>query len=271
MAESFNSRLQRTLGARASLVCVGLDPDPARLGGRDPVRYLLDVIEATAPFVAAFKPNLAFFEQYGPAGLEMLQVVLRGVPEGAIVIGDAKRGDIGHTAAAYAAALFDVYGFDAVTANPWGGSDSLEPFLSRPDRGCFAWCRSSNPGGADFQELRVATPGGERPLYEVVAERVVGWGRNGNAGLVVGATQPEELARVRAIAPDLPILVPGVGAQGGGLAASVRAARDAEGRGFLVASSRSVLYASAGDDYARAAAVAARDLRDAIEQAQRAA
>ncbi len=248
-----------------SQLCVGLDPDPVRLGGHEPGRYLAGIVEATAPYACAYKPNLAFFEQLGAAGQEALRQVLAAIPDCAIVIGDAKRGDIGHTAEAYARALYDVLGFDAVTVNPFGGGDAVAPFLERPERGCFVWCRSSNPGGANLQDLMVAREGAPgRPLFEEVAALAAGWNARGNVGLVVGATYPEQLRRVRAIAPELPILVPGVGAQGGDLQAAVRAARDEQGLGFLVASSRGVLYASAGADYAKAAARAARELRDAI-------
>jgi orotidine-5'-phosphate decarboxylase len=263
----FNERLNAAIRDRSSMLCVGLDPDPARIGGRDVARYLTDVIEATAAFAVAYKANLAFFEQLGAAGHDVLRRTLAAIPAGSLLIGDAKRGDIGNTAEAYARALFDGLGFDAVTANPYGGGDSVAPFLAREERGCFVWCRSSNPGGADLQALEVNAGSETKRLYEVVAGLAVGWNSRGNVGLVVGATYPAELARVRSIAPEIPILVPGVGAQGGDLDAAVQAAKDVHGAGFLVASSRGVLYASGGDDYAAAAGEAAQRLRDAINAA----
>lgn len=263
---AFNQRLLDTVIARNSNVCVGLDPDPARLKGRDPGDYLAAIVEATAPYVAAVKPNLAFFE--GPGGEAALRKVVAAVPAGVLVIGDAKRGDIGNTAEAYARTLFETWGFDAATGNAWGGGDAMAPMLSRAEHGCFIWCRSSNPGGRDLQDLVVrGADGREQRLFEALAGLAVGWNTNRNAGLVVGATYPEELASVRAIAPDLPILIPGIGAQGGDLDASVRAASAGGKRDFLISSSRSIIYASAGDDFAQAAAAAARELRDGIQQA----
>ncbi len=263
---SFNQRLLDTVRSRNSNVCVGLDPDPARLKGRDPGDYLAAIIEAVAPYVAAVKPNLAFFE--GAGGMAALEKVLAAVPDGVLVIGDGKRGDIGNTAEAYARTLFESWGFDAATANAWGGGDAVAPMLARPERGCFIWCRSSNPGGRDLQDLAVLDAAGhERRLFEVLAGLAAGWNTHGNTGLVVGATYPQELASVRAIAPGLPILVPGIGAQGGDLEASVRAASSGGQRDFLISASRSIIYASAGDDFATAAGAAARELRDGIQRA----
>jgi orotidine-5'-phosphate decarboxylase len=184
------------------------------------------------------------------------------------VILDAKRGDIGSTAAHYAAEAFDRYRADAVTANPYLGRDSVQPFLDRADKGVVVLCRTSNPGAADLQDLGVRDAGGrERPLYRHVAETVArDWNGNGNCALVVGATWPRQLREVRAIVGDMPLLVPGVGAQGGDVEAVVRNGCDGNGRGLLVSSSRAILYASAGEDFAQAAAAAARDLRDAINR-----
>jgi len=257
------------LGAAAqrnrSRLCVGLDPDPARIAG-DIAAFNRAIIEATADLVCCYKPNIAFYEALGRAGFEALKATIAAVPDGIPVLLDAKRGDVPNTAAAYARAVFDEWGADAVTINPYLGEDSLEPFLRRAERGVFVVCRTSNPGARDFQDLRVRREdGGEEPLYLSVAERVNGWNRGGNAGLVVGATYPAELALVRERCPELPILVPGVGAQQGELAASVRAAANGRPWGFLINASRGVLYAgNAGEDPAQAARAAALALREAI-------
>ena len=176
----------------------------------------------------AYKPNLAFYEALGIDGLRALEGTIariRDAAPDAVIIGDAKRGDIGPSARAYARAMFEVWGFDAVTVNPWGGSDSIEPFLEDEARGVFVWCRGSNPGSGDFQDLAMA--GEERtPLYQKVAQACSAWNAKGNVGLVAGATVPEQLAALRALCPDMPLLVPGVGAQGGDLEAAVRAGVD---------------------------------------------
>jgi orotidine-5'-phosphate decarboxylase len=183
------------------------------------------------------------------------------------VIADAKRGDIGNTAVAYARAIFDVWGFDAVTVNPYGGGDAVLPFVERAGRGVFVWCRSSNPGAGDFQDLVVTDAAGRsRPLYEVVAERARDWNVHGNVGLVAAATYPREIARLRELCPEMLFLVPGVGAQGGEAAAAVQAARDARGEGFIVNVSRQVLYASCEADFAQAARSAAVRIRDEISR-----
>ena len=255
-----------------SLLCVGLDPVWAQLP--EAVRQLPDpllafnqrIVEATAAWACAFKPNIAFYEALGPAGLETLRQTIAWIHEQttALVIVDAKRGDIGNTSAAYAQALFDVLQADAVTLNPYLGQDALAPFLDRPDRGSFILCRTSNPGARDFQDLPVAG----RPLYQVVAERVAAWNERGNCGLVVGATFPAELAAVRALCPEMPLLVPGVGAQQGDLAAAVRAGVDRDGERILVNVARGILYASSGPDFATAAAQSAESYCRAINQAR---
>jgi orotidine-5'-phosphate decarboxylase len=265
---TFFEKLERAAAASGSRLCVGLDPDPARMPEGDPAAFLRGVIEATADLVCCYKPNLAFFEALGRDGLDVLGRTLAAIPAEIPVLADAKRGDIGHTAAAYARALFDVWGFDAVTVNPYGGEESLAPFLARADRGVFVWCRSSGPGARDFQDLAVAVAGGgTRPLYEVVAERARAWNRHGNVGLVAGATEPEPIARLRALCPAMPLLLPGVGAQGGAADAAARAARDAWGGGVIVNVSRQVLYAATGPEYAVAARAAALACRDAIRAA----
>ena len=257
----FGEKLRAAAQRNGSLLCVGLDPQPQRLPVADSQQFLRTIIEATADLVCAFKPQLAFFEAEGLAGWRTLRAVLEAVPADIPIILDAKRGDVPHVAAAYAHACFDVLGADAVTVNPYLGGDSLRPFLDRPDHGAFVLCRTSNPGALDLQDLLVD---GE-PLYLRVADLARQWGApHGNAGLVVGATYPRELAAVRARCPDLPILLPGIGAQGGDLEAALQAGLDAEGGGLVVSASRSVLYASAGADFAAAARAEAQRLRDAI-------
>ena len=268
----FFQRLAAACSRNQSYLCIGLDPDPARLPVPDVLTFLRTVIDATADLACAYKPNAAFFEALGPGGWEVLVRTVEAVPDGVPVILDGKRGDIGSTAAAYARAAFDVAGADAVTANPYLGGDALAPFLEREDRGVYVLCRTSNPGARDLQDLAVqGEDGGTRPLYLAVAERARRWNRHGNVGLVVGATYPEEMQAVRRACPDLPFLVPGVGAQGGDLAAAVRAALDAGGGGFVIAASRQVLYAGDGREFAAAARRAAQELRDAVNRHREAA
>ncbi len=269
---SFYDLLAEASGRNRSLLCVGLDPDPARLPGElraasDPVySFCAALIEATADLACAFKPNIAFYEALGPSGMETLRRVIASVPAGIPVILDAKRGDIGSTAEAYARAVFEQLGVGAVTLNPYLGGDSLAPFLRYRDRGCILLCKTSNPGSADVQDLALADG---RPLYLEVARRAQqDWNSAGNVGLVVGATHPQELAAVRALCPDMPLLVPGVGAQGGDLAAAVRGAVDARGGGALVNVSRGIMYASDGPDFAEAARREALRLREAINTAR---
>ncbi len=262
---SFMDKWRRAAARNGSLLCVGLDPDPAHMPTTDPAAFLRAVIEATADLVCCYKPNLAFFEALGRDGYRVLADALAAVPPDIPVLGDAKRGDIGHTSAAYARALFDVWGFDAVTVNPWGGEDAVRPFIERAERGVFIWCRGSNPGARDFQDVAVLSDGGTRPLYEVVALRARAWNRHGNVGLVVGVTYPEDAARLRRLCPELPFLMPGLGAQGGDAAAAVRAVDEGTG-GFLINVSRQVLYASRGPDFVRAARAAAQRYRDEINR-----
>ena len=263
----FFAKLQEAIQRNHSFLCVGLDPDPARLPERDVAAFNRAIVEATADLVCVYKPNLAFYEALGPRGMDVLQRTVEAIPKGIPVIADGKRGDIGSTAEAYARALFDVYGFDAATVNPYLGGDALAPFLERADRGVFVLCRTSNPGGADLQDRLIAADGGTRPLYEVVAELARDrWNAHGNVGLVVGATYPEELGRIRQLCPDLTFLLPGVGAQGADVAAAVRNALDEGGGGFIITSSRQILYASSGKDYAQAARRAAQALRDEINR-----
>jgi len=267
---TFLEKLRSASRANSSLLCVGLDValDTMPTGvPRTPVgvvEFNRAIVEATADLVCAYKPNLAFYEALGPAGLDALLETRELIPREIPVIADAKRGDVGHTASAYARALFDVYGFDAVTVSPYLGRDALEPFLERADRGVFVLCRTSNPGARDLQDLSV---GGE-PLYRVVARLVTQWNQRGNAGLVVGATYPSEIAEVREIAPSLPLLIPGVGAQAGDLAAAVRAGVDARGELAIINSSRQVIYASSDRGFAAAARSVATTLRGQINRAR---
>jgi orotidine-5'-phosphate decarboxylase len=264
--EPFRDRL----AASTSRLCVGLDPEPASVpphlgvGVRAVRRFCLELIEATADQAAAFKPNAAFFEQMGHEGWELLREVVQAAAQRALVVVDAKRGDIGSTAVAYARAIFDGLEADACTVNPYLGRDALRPFLDRPDRLAFVVCRTSNPGAADFQDLPVGTGGA--PLYVQVARAVAEWDKEpprGTAGLVVGATWPKELGRVRAEAPGLPLLIPGVGAQGGDLEACVGELAGTAGS-YLISVSRAVAGASSGPDFAEAAARAAMALRQRI-------
>ena len=262
----FFDKLERAAQRNGSLLCVGLDPDPARMPVSDVAAFNRAIIEATAEFVCAYKPNLAFYEALGERGLAALRDTLAAIPPDIPVIADGKRNDIGNTAKAYARALFDELGVDAATVNPYLGGDAVEPFLEREEKAAFILCRTSNPGARDLQDLLVTAPGGgeARPLFEMVAEMARRWNSRGNVGLVVGATYPEELKRVRRLCPEMTFLVPGVGAQGGDVAAVVRNGLDKAGRGLIINVSRQVLYASREKDFAVAAAGAARQLRDEI-------
>ena len=270
----FIDTLRKRWQAADTLVCVGLDPEPAKFPARfggDPdavFNFCRDIADATAEYACAFKPQIAHFAALGAEdALARLIAHLHAAHPGIPVILDAKRGDIGSTARHYASEAFDRYRADAVTANPYLGRDSVQPFLDRADRGVVILCRTSNPGAADLQDLPVRTGAGERPLYQHIAQTIAGdWNSHGNCALVVGATWPGQLREVRAIVGDMPLLVPGVGAQGGDAGAVVCNARTADGTGLMVSSSRAILYASNGDDYADAAANAARELRDTLNR-----
>lgn len=266
----FRDRLAAQWRASNSLLCVGLDPDPSRfpahLRERDDaiLAFCRAIVDATADLACAFKPQIAYFAS--SAAEEQLGELIRHIKTqhpAVPVILDAKRGDIGATAEHYAREVFERYGADAVTLSPFMGYDSVAPFLSYADRGAFLLCRTSNPGGNDFQMLDVA--GGK--VYEHVARLVTQWsGSGGQLGLVVGATYPAELARVRSIAGDLPVLVPGIGAQGGDVQASVEAGQTATGLGLVINSSRAILYAGQGDDFALQARKVAERTRDEINR-----
>jgi orotidine-5'-phosphate decarboxylase len=251
-----------------SLVCVGLDPEPAKFPPRfagDPdavFGFCRAIVDATAGLVCAFKPQIAHFAALGAEdALQRLIAHIHSAHPGVPVILDSKRGDIGSTAQNYAIEAFDRYAADAVTVNPYLGRDSVQPFLDRADKGVVILCRTSNAGAGDLQDLLVDG----RPLYQHVAAKVANeWNANRNCLLVVGATWPQQLREVRAIVGDVPFLVPGVGAQGGDVEAVVANGCTADGTGLLVSSSRAILYASDGDDFADAARNAARDLRDTI-------
>ncbi len=267
---SFIAALRDRWNKADSLVCVGLDPEPSKFpatfaGDPDAVfHFCRDIVDATAQYACAFKPQIAHFAALGAE--DMLQRLIAHIHDahpGIPVILDAKRGDIGSTAQHYATEAFDRYRADAVTANPYLGRDSVQPFLDRADRGVVILCRTSNPGAGDLQDLEV----GGRPLYQHVAEKVAAqWNGNGNCALVVGATWPGQLREVRAIVGDMPLLIPGIGAQGGDVAAVMQHGRTADGTGLLVSSSRAILYAGNDDGFAEAAAGAARMLRDEINR-----
>ncbi|MBK8766235.1 MAG: orotidine-5'-phosphate decarboxylase [Burkholderiaceae bacterium] len=271
---TFVSMLSSAWQRADSLLCVGLDPDPKRIpaGLRarpDPIfEFCRAIVDATADLVCAFKPQIAYFAAQGAEDqLEALITHIHARHPGIPVVLDAKRGDIGSTAEQYAREAFERFQADAVTLNPYLGQDSLEPYLQWTDRGVILLCRTSNPGGADLQSLEVAP--GER-LYERVARLACErWNPHGQTALVVGATVPQELAQVRRIVGDMPLLVPGIGAQGGDIDATVQAGRRADGRGMMVSSSRAILYAGDGDDFADAARQAALDTRDALRAAVR--
>jgi orotidine-5'-phosphate decarboxylase len=258
---NYFERLAERSQAVNSLVCVGLDPDFKRHRAADVAQFNRAIIEATAPYVACYKPNIAFYEQWGIEGLHALEQTLAAVPPGIPVIGDVKRGDMGNTAEAYARAMFEVWGFDAVTVNGYQGLDAVAPFLAYEGRGVYVLCRTSNPSSAEFQERRLDTG---RQLFEEVALTATSW--SPNVGLVVGATAPAELRRVRELVPEASILVPGVGAQGGRPAEVVAAAGGKPGR-IVVSSSRAILYAAEGAGFAEAAGQAARQLRDELAAA----
>jgi orotidine-5'-phosphate decarboxylase len=258
-----------------SLVCVGLDPEIERLPASiaaeaSPIfQFNKAIIDATADLVCAYKPQFAHYAAYEAEDqlertIEYIQSTYPGVP----VILDSKRGDVGNTAERYAIEAFERYHADAVTVNPYLGGDSLEPFLKHADKGVIILCRTSNPGARDIQDLQVGA--GSRKLYHVIAElAATKWNSRGNCMLVVGATYPKELAEIREIVGDLPFLVPGVGAQGGDVAQAVQNGRTKNGTGLVISSSRAILYASSGDDFAAAARTAALTLRDQINAARR--
>jgi orotidine-5'-phosphate decarboxylase len=263
---NFSDKLRSVQLQTKSLLCIGLDVDPAKLPpsiqhSPNPVlEFSKQIIEATRDLVCAYKPNLAFFEALGPSGHETLKRVLELIPKSIITIGDAKRGDVGTTAERYAVSLFEDFGFEAVTVNPYLGFDSVEPFLRNEERGVFLLALTSNPGSKDFQRLKV----GSKPLYERVVEKAKKWNTKNNLGLVVGATHPRELKSLRKLAPQMPFLIPGVGSQGGDLKSAVKFGCVEPGYGAVINSSRSILYASSGKDFAEVARKEGLKLKGAI-------
>ena len=266
----FREKLSAASGANNSLLCVGLDPDPGKLprDGRgrrlDVLEFNRAIIDATADLVCAYKPNFAFYGALGESGWSTLASTLEHVPNHIPAIVDAKVGDIGNTAERYARMMFDELGAGALTVNPYMGRDAVAPFLSYADRGVFLLCLTSNPGSEDLETLNVDG----RPLYERVAEKAADWDEHGNVGLVVGATKSESLQNLRALAPELPFLIPGVGAQGGDVESAVLYGDTPDSGGIIINASRSVIYASDGSDFQDAARRAAESLRDEIEAAR---
>jgi orotidine-5'-phosphate decarboxylase len=271
---TFLEQLAQAEAANQSMLCVGLDPDPAKFPAhlRGDASKIYDfcaaVVDATFDCVVAFKPQIAYFAAHRAEGqLERLITHMRRAAPQVPIILDAKRGDIGSTAEQYAREAFERYGADAVTLSPFMGFDSVLPYLKHAGKGAFLLCRTSNAGGDDLQAQRLASVPGQPLLYEHIAQLAQGpWNANGQLGLVVGATYPQEIERVRQLAPTLPLLIPGVGAQGGDAAATVRAGRSASGP-IIVNSSRAILYASSGADFAQAARREAQKTRDALQAA----
>lgn len=274
-AMTFIEQLRAAELQNRSLLCVGLDPEPTRFPARlkGDANKIYDfcarIVDATADLAIAFKPQIAYFAAHRAEGqLERLMEHIRRVAPQVPIILDAKRGDIGSTAEQYAVEAFERYGADAVTLSPFMGFDSVAPYLKYEGKGAFLLCRTSNPGGADLQGQRLASVEGEPLLYEHVARLAQGpWNLNGQLGLVVGATYPAEIERVRELAPTVPLLIPGVGAQGGDAVATVRAGWRPDAP-IIVNSSRAICYASDGDDFADAARREAMRTRDGLEAAK---
>jgi len=249
------NNLQKTQQKNRSMICLGLDLDPKKMPSEyaGSIKGMFDfahrIIDATADLVCAYKPNLAFYEALGAEGLSLLRLIRDRIPEDVPVIMDGKRGDIGNTAQYYAESLFDKLRADWVTLSPYMGYDSLRPFLEYKEKGAFVLCLTSNAGAKDFQLLEV----GGRPLYTVVAERVSSWNKDQNCGLVVGATHPDQLREIRDLAGEMPLLIPGVGAQGGSLEEAATLGTDGFRKPAVINVSRSVLYASSGKEFAQKA------------------
>ena len=278
---AFRALLDGAHTTNDSLLCVGLDPDLSRLPAplrhetnvtRAIVAFNAGIIEATSDLAYAYKPNLAFYMAHGIPGLLALEETRRLIPRDIPALLDAKVGDLANTSLAYAAGYFDAWDFDAVTVNPYMGEDSLAPYLSRGDRGVFVLCKTSNPGSGDLQDIQVPSGSDTQPLYLTVADRVAEWSGRWPAtlGLVVGATWPGELAEIRERCPSQPILLPGIGAQGGDIAGSLRVGLDSSGSGLLLSASRSVIFAGehAGEEWVAAVRRAATDLRNEINAAR---
>ncbi len=266
---SFSDKFSSAVKRNRSRVCVGLDPDPQRLPDHlkaqpDPVyAFLREIIAATRDLACAYKPNFAFYGALGAAGWDTLKKVMQAIPDDVPTLLDFKAGDIGNTAERYARMAYEALNADATTVNPLMGYDGVAPFLNYTDRCAFLLCLTSNPGSADFQ--RLSTEAGL--FYKILAQKAVAWSATGPCGLIVGATHPDELRVIRGLAPDLPFLIPGIGAQGGDAEAVVRQGMDSRGGGILVNASRSILYASPNRDFADAARKAAEALRETLNRA----
>jgi orotidine-5'-phosphate decarboxylase len=264
---NFIERLDGATEKNDSLLCIGLDPDPELMPDRISILdFNRAIIDATRDLVCAYKLNFAFYEVFGGEGFDTLKHTVDYIHDEIPVIGDAKRGDIGNTARAYARAIFSSLNFDAATLNPYLGFDSVEPFIEYKDKGVFVLCRTSNPGSVDFQSLGCNIGGETAPLFEIVASKASQWNKYGNIGLVVGATYPQELKLIRQSHPDMPLLIPGIGAQGGDLKKAVSYGADANGKKAIINSSRQIIYASRGKDFDKAARKAASRLRDQINR-----
>jgi orotidine-5'-phosphate decarboxylase len=265
---TFVQKLRDVQIRQNSLLCIGLDVDADKIpphlqSSSNPVlEFNRQIIEATYDLVCAYKPNFAFYEAMGERGLAALRETLKLIPKSVITIGDGKRGDIGNTAERYAKSLFEDFGFDAITVNPYMGFDSVEPFLKNPEKGVFILTLTSNPGSKDFQRLKVGT----KPLYEKVVHTVKKWNTHENIGLVVGATHPKELQRIRKIVPEMPILIPGIGKQGGDLKSAVLNGCDKHGQMAIINASRSIIYASSGKDFAEAARTEAKKMVEEMKK-----
>jgi len=250
---SFNERVNWLISKKASFLCVGLDPDIDKIPSylkyeKNPIDlFIREIIEATKDSVVAYKANLAFYECEGQNGLEALQNLSSIIPNDVILILDGKRGDIENTSKKYAKAYFETLGADAVTLHPYMGQDSLQPFFTDPKKGSFVLALTSNRGASDFQHLQIGT----EPLHQYVAKKIREWNKNKNCGLVVGATDIEELKILRRVIPDMPFLVPGIGAQGGNLKEVLEFGRDKDGLGVLINVGRDILYQSSGKDFAQ--------------------
>ena len=264
---NFFDKLNKASDKNKSLVCVGLDTSPELIpGGMTVLDFNKAIINATADLVCAYKPNLAFYEAQGEKGMDTLLKTVEYIPENIPVIADGKRGDIGNTSEAYAKALFDCLKFDAATINPYLGFDSVEPFLKYKEKGVFILCRTSNKGATDFQSLLCQFKGKSIPLYEIVATKASEWNTNHNIGLVVGATYPDELKHIRQSHPNIPILIPGVGTQGGDLEMAVHYGIDGKKRGIIINSSRGIIYAGKGTDFTNAAKRVTETMRTEINR-----
>jgi len=259
---TFTQRLREIQTKQNSLLCVGLDvdlegiPEYLKSSANPVLEFNRQIIQATSDLVCAYKPNLAFYEAMGDNGLTVLRETLKLIPKSVLTIGDGKRGDIGNTAERYAKSLFDDFGFDSITVSPYMGFDSVQPFLKNPEKGVFLLTLTSNPGSKDFQRLKV----NGKPLYEKVVRAAKKWNINRNLGLVVGATHPHELKTIRKIVPEMPLLIPGIGKQGGDLKSAVRGGCDKNGQLAIINASRSIIYASSGKDFAEAARTEAKKM-----------